>query len=61
MTDDGNTPTYDARRPPTWPPRCSRCGRWIKPPGGAAFGNGKTWCEPCAVDVDLARGEGRTQ
>lgn len=45
----------------SWLPRCSGCGRWIAPPGGAAFGEGRTWCEPCAVRIDLSRGEGRTR
>jgi hypothetical protein len=53
------TPPPDARRPSTWLPRCSGCGWWISPPGGAGFGDGKTWCEPCAVRLDLERGEGR--
>jgi hypothetical protein len=53
------TPPPDVRRPSTWLPRCSCCGHWIAPPGGAGFGDGKTWCEPCAVRVDLERGEGR--
>lgn len=61
MTDDGNSTARDARRSSDWLPRCSRCGRWIKPPGGAAFGNGQTWCEDCAVEIDLARGGGRTR
>lgn len=49
----------DRRRSSTWLPRCSRCGRWIAPPGGAGFGDGRTWCERCAVQLDLERGDGR--
>ncbi len=59
--DSGGTRPYDARKPSTWLPRCSRCGRWIAQPGGAAFGDGQTWCEGCAVEIDLARGEGRSE
>jgi len=54
-------PPPDARRPSTWLPRCSGCGRWISAPGGAGFGDGQTWCEPCAVRVDRERGEGRSR
>lgn len=42
-------------------PRCSRCGRWIGSPGGAGFGDGKTYCEACAVRLDFERGDGRTR
>jgi len=40
-------------------PRCTRCGRWIGSPGGAGFGDGKTYCEACAVRLDFERGDGR--
>ncbi len=59
--DMGKTRAYDARRPATWLPRCSRCARWIGPPGGSGFGDGKTLCSPCTDRIDLARGDGRPQ
>lgn len=39
-------------------PRCTRCGRWLNGPGGAGFGNGHTFCDPCALRLDFERGEG---
>ena len=51
----------DAQRSVKWRPRCSGCGRWIALPGGAGFGNGKTWCERCAVRLDFDRGDGRAR
>ena len=48
-SDDG------VRRPPVrgaawrWLPRCTRCGRWIGPPGGEGFGGGEIWCGPCVL------------
>ena len=63
-SDDGDGPDVDvrrrdARRVSNRRPRCSRCGRWIGSPGGAGFGDGKTFCDRCAVRLDFERGEGR--
>jgi hypothetical protein len=51
----------DARRRSNQRPRCSRCGQFDSGPGGAGFGDGKTFCEACAVRLDFERGDGRTQ
>jgi hypothetical protein len=32
-----------------WLPRCTRCGRWIAPPGGEGFGGGEVWCGSCVL------------
>jgi len=46
--------------PASWrgQPRCTRCGRWVSSPGGAGFGDGKTFCDPCALHLDFERGDG---
>lgn len=52
---DENDVVDAARRPAAhrhawrWLPRCTRCGRWIAPPGGEGFGGGEVWCGPCVL------------
>jgi hypothetical protein len=65
-SDDGDGPDAearrrDARRRSNERPHCSRCGRFDSGPGGAGFGDGKTFCEACALRLDFERGDGRTR
>ena len=55
---DATARRRDARRLSNRRPRCTRCGRWVGSPGGAGFGDGKTFCDPCAVRLDFERGVG---
>jgi len=46
-SDPADRPWQWNSHPSRWLPRCSRCGRWIAPPGGEGFGDGETWCAAC--------------
>jgi len=61
--DSAQAERHAASRRDAWSgqPRCTRCGRWIGSPGGAGFGDGQTFCDPCAVRLDFERGDGRTR
>ncbi len=60
-SDDVEARRRDARRRSNQRARCSRCGQFESGPGGAGFGDGKTFCDRCAVQLDFQRGDGRTQ
>ncbi len=38
--------------------RCTECGQFISGPGGAGFGDGRSYCDDCAVRLDFERGDG---
>jgi len=58
--DSADAERHEPVRRDSWRrlPRCTRCGRWIGSPGGAGFGDGKSFCDPCAVRLDFERGDG---
>jgi len=57
-TAGDTTRRREARRHANARPRCSTCGRFDRGPGGAGFGNGRSYCDDCAVRLDFERGDG---
>ena len=62
-SDDGDGPDAEARRREASHranarPHCTKCGRFDTRPGGAGFGNGRSYCDDCAVRLDFERGDG---
>lgn len=44
-----------------WRPRCAGCGHFLGHGDDAARNGRLTWCEPCAIELDFQRGDGKGQ